>query len=715
MSVSSGSSHVVDNERLVNRAGSPKDIVPQRAPVVETTIFALIIGINTYPKLKQLAGAVTDAKAIQEFLINDLHVSPKNINILLDADATREAILGAFQALISDPQIQTGDPILVFFAGHGGHRIAPPPWLKRYGYTDIQAIFPYNYDPKPQPPTENTNCIPDITIRALLNRLAKEKGDNITLILDSCHSASGDRTDDLGDGVPDQIARDAEVQIEVPCGIDSDIISSTLLDEAHPSGQSSESPRCPELPLHTDQASHVLLAAAGSNQKAWEESGRGRFTSMLLAGIRGNGGARNITYENLIISLKELPGNQTPHCYGYYKSRILFNFPKAARKASFIPVKYEQDTWILQAGSSSGVTEGSVWALHDTAAEDSQPMGYLQTLEPGVSTSTFTMPQPNSSHPAMAAPPKRTSIIRMYARRVTPGAGQAPLKVYFSCEAKSLLFGPDGNASTHSALGVIQDEIVYAPHDTLKDSEIAVDLYCPDSYSPGTRCTKVIFTLVSPLAQQCGVATLEYPMPARRSEVDRVLSAAAHWYWHLKRTSVSTSSKPTVSLEFTKLGVSRGEHIVRLEGKLENLINKNGVVDIRIKKQDQYGLKISSQSEAELYIQLFYFSARDFSIMHMFGHSKANGRPDPDIPKRGQRIIGDEADGGSLLSFELGPGQELELGYIKVFWCTDPLELDDLVQDSPFEIGACQGEGRAPIVRTPKQWGAETITLVQRA
>ncbi|KAG8709018.1 hypothetical protein FRC09_000912 [Ceratobasidium sp. 395] len=699
----------IDEHRLAYRASErPKNATPERAPIIKTKLFALIIGINAYPELKKLTGAVADAEAVQQFLVKDLNVPPDNINILLNANATRKAIIQGFKALRTDTRIQKSDPILIFFAGHGGRGKASPEWKQKYGYNDIQVLFPYNYNSNTRESTDDTNqCIPDTTVRGLLNDLAETKGNNITLILDSCYSASGDRTDGEESGSSGRIARDAEVEIKVPCDIDANVMSFT------PAGQSSKEARVPELPLHTDQASHVLLAAAGSNQKAWEGSGRGDFTKVLLAGIRA-GGAREITYEDLIVSLERLPGDQTPHCYGCHKSRILFNFPKPPRKSPFIPVDFVRDVWVLQAGSASGITKGSVWALYNTPTGDSQLAGYLQALEPGVSSTAFTVPQHGGSNPLMAPPPKRTSITRMYARQFQPGSGQE-LRVYFSREVKSLISSSQANSHTpKSTLGTAQGEIDYIPCETLGDAQVAVELCCPGAHNLGENA-KVLFTLRSELARRYGAATLEFPTPAERNAVDRVLFAAARWHWQLKRTNLSSGSKSIVKLEFMKLGVGRGGHVVPLEGQLKNLVDSEGVVDIKVREEDQYGLKISSRSNAELYIRVFYFSTRDFSVLDMFGHTKANGRPDPDIPKGGQRVIGDEADGGSLLSFKLEPEQKLELGYIKVFWCTDPLELDDIAQSSPFDTGAYQGEGRAPIITTAGQWGAELITLVQRA
>jgi hypothetical protein len=111
------------------------------------------------------------------------------------------------------------------------------------------------------------------------------------------------------------------------------------------------------------------------------------------------------------------------------------------------------------------------------------------------------------------------------------------------------------------------------------------------------------------------------------------------------------------------------------------------------------------------------YAAKLFMIsVNMFGHSQANGRADPELPMHGQFMIGDESDGGAPLSFVLGPGEELDVGFIKIFWSTDPLELDNVVQGSAFEASASEETRKVCLKggREAKEWGTVLVTLVQR-
>jgi uncharacterized caspase-like protein len=93
------------------------------------------------------------------------------IKHLINADATREAILRAFQDhLIGNPLIKEDDPILFYFAGHGGRQPSKrKDWNSQQG--KVEVICPYD--------VASVHGIPDYTMAALLRRLQYENGRNI--------------------------------------------------------------------------------------------------------------------------------------------------------------------------------------------------------------------------------------------------------------------------------------------------------------------------------------------------------------------------------------------------------------------------------------------------------------------------------------------------------------------------------------------------------
>jgi hypothetical protein len=124
-----------------------------------------------------LKGAVADADSINEYLEHDLKVQDSHIRNLREAQATRAAIIDEFHALQTNPNIKRDDPILIYYAGHGGEITAPSGW--EAGRTDsmTQMLIPHDYQPKADKPL--VYGIPDRTISVLISRIAKAKGDNI--------------------------------------------------------------------------------------------------------------------------------------------------------------------------------------------------------------------------------------------------------------------------------------------------------------------------------------------------------------------------------------------------------------------------------------------------------------------------------------------------------------------------------------------------------
>lgn len=155
-------------------------------------MFALIIGINDYPKsnpkFKSLKGAVPDADEMYSFLTADLKVPTDQIIILHDEAASRQEIINSFVKLRDDTRIEHGDPILIFYAGHGGSDKATDAWARKYGPIQVEVIYPSDFGAEIPGSTETVNCIPDTTIAGLINQLSTAKGDNIVRIFINFHS-----------------------------------------------------------------------------------------------------------------------------------------------------------------------------------------------------------------------------------------------------------------------------------------------------------------------------------------------------------------------------------------------------------------------------------------------------------------------------------------------------------------------------------------------
>jgi hypothetical protein len=139
-------------------------------------MFALTIGINDYVNVTPLGGCVADANAMVAFLKETLGVPPENITSLRNKQATREAIENAIAALAEDERIQKGDPIVIFYAGHGAEAPSPPGWST---YGKIQMLVPVDFVPEATGDKKRGQGVLDVKLGHLLQQLAEKKGDNI--------------------------------------------------------------------------------------------------------------------------------------------------------------------------------------------------------------------------------------------------------------------------------------------------------------------------------------------------------------------------------------------------------------------------------------------------------------------------------------------------------------------------------------------------------
>ncbi|EAU85638.2 hypothetical protein CC1G_06351 [Coprinopsis cinerea okayama7 len=156
--VSASSSWVPWSRRTRTSVAKAEKQAPQtQSPILSSgpPLFAVIIGINNYVhhSLKKLQGAVADAEAVQEYLENDLKVARDHITFLRNQQASCLAIIDSFRRLENDTRIKRNDPILIYYAGHGGE-------TTREAET-IQTIFPQDYNPDGNP--QKVRPIPDRT------------------------------------------------------------------------------------------------------------------------------------------------------------------------------------------------------------------------------------------------------------------------------------------------------------------------------------------------------------------------------------------------------------------------------------------------------------------------------------------------------------------------------------------------------------------------
>ncbi|CAE6493595.1 unnamed protein product [Rhizoctonia solani] len=682
---------------ITDGGGKPQSL---SNPTPIQKLYGLVIGIDTYPSLHPLKGAVNDADDVSRCLTFDLGIPANNVVNLRNGEATRKRIIQELQALSNNPNIEHGDPILIYYAGHGGLSEANEEWGGRYGGEQVQVIFPFDYQLKDPESTKLVNCIPDKTIAVLLNELAAKKGDNITVIFDSCHSASGTRANEPGR--KDRLERSADVKLEIPHDIDDHLFAPEYSTQFGPKKEKRDA----ELLLCTDQTSHIHFAACGTRQKAFEQNGRGVFTAALLKKIRESR-VDNITYHNLMKSLEMSSEDQSPQCYGKHKSRILFNSRISLRNIEFIRVDFKEGVFVLAAGDASGVTVGSVWELHESPTNDSPSIGQFKVNQLHGSVAVLNP----TSHVDKLPEPEGNSTRQLHARCVQVGPGNE-LKVWISPDDRQLLFrNPEHLGGTdESGTGY-----VITPTRDAADVALEVD-YSGSTPGSTSAQAEVVFCWCDSLAVKYGAERLKHRKPARREEVETVLFAAAKWRWHLRRgNSQGRSPSQEVTMNMLKVGTTVNRLRTFFSEHEPAPMNEDGAAEFVVDNSVLFGFELKSRISSPLYVRMFYFDATDFSIGDMFGHNVANGAGTTNIPPRGQLLIGSGGDGGTPLRFNISPGNQVEIGYMKIFWSTEPLELDHVGQKSAFKMRP--GDARGVDLDwegADSKWGTICLPLVLR-
>lgn len=171
-------------------------LVLAAGPAAAETV-AVLVGINAYPGGNALRGCVNDARNMSQVLAQRFGVPASNLQLVLDQQATRDGILGAYSSAAR--RLGAGDTLIAFYSGHGTvfpddrsadrdetRVLAAKPGLYPAGRYD-NAIVPVDSDSGGGRPWRN--LILDDELHALFAE-ATARGVFVVMISDSCHSGS---------------------------------------------------------------------------------------------------------------------------------------------------------------------------------------------------------------------------------------------------------------------------------------------------------------------------------------------------------------------------------------------------------------------------------------------------------------------------------------------------------------------------------------------
>lgn len=136
--------------------------------------MALVVGISSYPNIKQLLYADDDAYLFADYLVNEKICAKNNVILLIDSIATKANFFKELKRLLD--RAQANDRIFIYFAGHGDVEI------------EIESGFLLAYDcEKNNYPA--TDAIDISMLERFVNAFVNKKV-KVVLITDACRSGN---------------------------------------------------------------------------------------------------------------------------------------------------------------------------------------------------------------------------------------------------------------------------------------------------------------------------------------------------------------------------------------------------------------------------------------------------------------------------------------------------------------------------------------------
>jgi hypothetical protein len=352
-------------------------------------LWAVLIGIEQYPE-EELPGPGQDVHNMRKYFL-DQGANPDRIKLLMNEEATRTAILDVWNRhLVENDQIKHGEPILLYYSGHGGRLEAPLGWSADGPDSQIELLVPYDSLDTDGSVAEDF-AIPDRTIGAVIRKIARRHGNNITVIFDCCYSAHMTRAIHR---LPPELrfakrGLDTRRLKTLTPTLDQDIWGAA-------DAQTSETNlvQYRGAYFHRQNDTHVMLAACTRNEESNGNAQGGLFTRALLKSLEEtedisydrllqridyhfhslrNAALHAIdeyaTHHKIIIPPDQRPGLQTPQCEGTDRSRLLWRTGHDTVK-SFTVQPYESAPdgprrCQIHVGTAGGVKVGTVFQLNE--------------------------------------------------------------------------------------------------------------------------------------------------------------------------------------------------------------------------------------------------------------------------------------------------------------------------------------------------------------
>lgn len=359
---------------------------------------AVVVGIDRYldPAITDLKGAVADARAMASLLTDRFGFAPEALTLLLDDDATSDAIEGALTALAE--RVAPGGVAFFFFAGHGAQRLDTS-GDEADGWDETLVPCDSGRDGRRE------RDITDDRLRAHLERLCARAATTIAC-LDCCHAGTGAR----GEGV-----RAAPPVVGACTG------------------------RRAAMRALAGEPAYVFIGAAAADERAHERppapglAPRGLLTHALVDALRAAG--PDDTWQTVMTrvaaKVTAVEPRQRPQLEGAARDRRLF---AAEAPRPWAPALSTDAAVRVALGSLHGVEVGGRIALCPLDAEAPRWLAPVMTVGP---LACLTGPAPVAELAGSAAAPRplRARLVEVRRGLWERSLDDSTLAVHFDVDA----------------------------------------------------------------------------------------------------------------------------------------------------------------------------------------------------------------------------------------------------------------------------------------
>lgn len=316
---------------------------------------ALLVGINQYPPpVPPLEGCVHDVGQMESYLRSNSGDFNLDMEILINEKATKAAIVEGFQRFLA--KAGPGDTALFYYSGHGTQEDADPALWRFETDQKLEALV--CYDGIVETERETTfNLLADKELRYLIHQLS-QKGPKIVTIFDCCHSGGNTRNTYVAEqmaGIRQRRYHPSRLSAACPARPWEQFI---FAKEVSPQKLKTE-----PLPVALPAGPHIQLAACQSSQSAYEQKGKGAFTTGMLQLLEATAG--QISYYSLAHRLRYLLKknfDQSPQFYaaGASEGDLFQGFLGRKIEGTGLGgnvIYNDKAGWILDLGAMHGLNE----------------------------------------------------------------------------------------------------------------------------------------------------------------------------------------------------------------------------------------------------------------------------------------------------------------------------------------------------------------------